>query len=76
MSASTFASQRIPATVRRSLVATRSAWLQLGEQARFMGKTVFSLIDVVVYYRGELLRQVAAMSLGTGSLPSSAAPWQ
>jgi phospholipid/cholesterol/gamma-HCH transport system permease protein len=33
-----------------------------------MGKTLISLIDVVIHYRGELLRQVAAMSLGTGSL--------
>ncbi len=33
-----------------------------------MGKTVVSLIDVVLYYRGELLRQVASMSLGTGAL--------
>ena len=33
-----------------------------------MGKTLLSLVDVVLYYRAELLRQVAAMSLGTGSL--------
>jgi len=43
-------------------------WTQLGEQARFFLRTVAALPDVLVNYRGELLRQIAAMSLGTGSL--------
>jgi phospholipid/cholesterol/gamma-HCH transport system permease protein len=50
------------------LGTARSSWAQLGEQARFFGKTLASLVDVFVLYRAELLRQVAAMSLGTGAL--------
>ena len=65
---SNLAHQRIPAPAVRALRATRSGWFRLGEQARFFGQTLASLVDVVLYYRGELLRQVAAMSLGTGSL--------
>lgn len=68
MSASTFSSQLVPAPVLRAMGATPSGWLRLGEQARPMGKTLLSLVDVVLYYRAELLRQVAAMSLGTASL--------
>ena len=66
--ASTLVHQRVPASALRAFRATRSGWFRLGEQARFFGQTLASLVDVVLYYRGELLRQVAAMSLGTGSL--------
>jgi phospholipid/cholesterol/gamma-HCH transport system permease protein len=52
----------------RVLEAVKAGWMRLGEQARFFLTTLTSLVDVVVNYRGELLRQVAAMSLGTGSL--------
>jgi len=67
VSIGTVARQRFPVTMR-TLGTARTGWAQLGEQARFFGKTLAAIVDVVVYYRGELLRQVAAMSLGTGSL--------
>ncbi|MGE0220812.1 ABC transporter permease [Mycolicibacterium sp.] len=67
MSSATVAHQRFPRATR-TLGTARSGWVRLGEQARFFGKTLASLVDVVVYYRAELLRQVAAMSLGTGAL--------
>jgi phospholipid/cholesterol/gamma-HCH transport system permease protein len=41
---------------------------RLGEQARFYGDTLRAVVDVVVHYRAELLRQIATMSLGTGAL--------
>ncbi|MDA2893256.1 ABC transporter permease [Mycolicibacterium sp. BiH015] len=42
--------------------------MQLGEQTRFYGLTLRSTGHAIVYYRSELMRQIAAMSLGTGSL--------
>jgi phospholipid/cholesterol/gamma-HCH transport system permease protein len=68
VSVSTFTHQRFSAPLVRTLEAVKAGWMQLGEQARFFGRTLASLVDVVANYRGELLRQVAAMSLGTGSL--------
>ncbi|MHA3021759.1 ABC transporter permease [Mycobacterium sp. BMJ-28] len=67
MSVSTVARQRFPASTRALGTAT-SGWRRLGDQARFFGKTLGAMPDVVINYRAELLRQVAAMSLGTGSL--------
>lgn len=52
----------------RGLGSLWSAWRQLGDQTRFYGKTVVSVGDVLIHSRAELLRQVAAMSLGTGAL--------
>jgi phospholipid/cholesterol/gamma-HCH transport system permease protein len=52
----------------RAMDGAWSGWARLGEQARFFGKTLASVVEVVLYYRAELLRQVAAMSLGTGAL--------
>lgn len=68
MSASTIVHQRVPVRVLRALATLQSAWFQVGDRARFFGQTISSIVDAVVYYRGELLRQIAAMSLGTGSL--------
>jgi len=68
MSASTIVHQRIPARVLRALKTVQSGWFLVGDRARFFGQTIASIVDVVLYYRGELLRQIAAMSLGTGSL--------
>jgi phospholipid/cholesterol/gamma-HCH transport system permease protein len=68
VSVSTVAHQRFSAPLVRALEAVKASWMRLGEQARFFVTTLTSLVDVVVNYRGELLRQVAAMSLGTGSL--------
>jgi len=67
MSTKTVVQQRFP-RISRSIEAINSGWDQIGEQTRFFGITLRSLVDVVVYYRAELLRQIAAMSLGTGSL--------
>jgi phospholipid/cholesterol/gamma-HCH transport system permease protein len=67
MSVTTIVRQRFPATYRAADTAW-SGWQRLGNQTRFFGKTLSSLVDVWFNYRGELLRQVAAMSLGTGSL--------
>jgi phospholipid/cholesterol/gamma-HCH transport system permease protein len=63
----TVAAQRFPSTVN-ALGAVRSGWRQLGDQTRFYGKALAEIVDVVIHYRAELLRQVAAMSLGTGAL--------
>ncbi|HEX4559307.1 MAG TPA: ABC transporter permease [Mycobacterium sp.] len=68
MSASTLTHQIFPPSAVRTARAARAGWRRLGEQARFFGKTLASLVEVFVHYRAELLRQVAAMSLGTGSL--------
>jgi phospholipid/cholesterol/gamma-HCH transport system permease protein len=68
VSASTVAHERFPVTLVRASAAVTSAWARLGEQTRFFIRTLVSLVDVATHYRGELLRQVAAMSLGTGSL--------
>jgi phospholipid/cholesterol/gamma-HCH transport system permease protein len=67
VTASTIGHQRFP-VANRALDTVIAEWRRLGEQARFFGKTLGSLLDVFTHYRAELLRQVAAMSLGTGSL--------
>jgi len=67
VSIASVAAQRFPSTVN-TLGNARSGWRQLGDQTRFCGKALAEIVDVVIHYRGELLRQVAAMSLGTGAL--------
>jgi phospholipid/cholesterol/gamma-HCH transport system permease protein len=52
----------------RVLHATRSGWKKLGEQARFFGETIAAIPDVLINYRAELIRQIAAMSMGVGGL--------
>lgn len=59
--------QRFPRTLRR-VVGVRSGLQQVGEQARFYALTLRSIIDVILHYKTELLRQIAVMSLGTGAL--------
>ncbi|WP_319458241.1 MULTISPECIES: ABC transporter permease [unclassified Mycobacterium] len=46
----------------------RSRWRHIGDQTRFYGQTLRSVVDVFVHYRAELFRQIAMMSLGTGAL--------
>ncbi|MGE0214174.1 ABC transporter permease [Mycolicibacterium sp.] len=59
--------QRYPRLSARA--AGARTWVQaIGEQTRFYGATLSSLVFACGRYRGELLRQVAAMSLGTGAL--------
>lgn len=67
MTARISAGQRFPRAVRR-LDAVGSSWRQLGDQTRFYLETVASTRYALTRYRGETLRQVAVMSLGTGSL--------
>lgn len=67
MSASTAVGQRFPRAAR-TVSGMRAGLRQVGEQARFYGVTLRSIVDVVVHYKAELLRQIAIMSLGTGAL--------
>lgn len=67
MSASLVVQQRFQ-RLSRSLGNVHGGWRQIGDQTRFYGHTLRALVDVFVHYRGELLRQVAMMSLGTGAL--------
>lgn len=67
MSASLVFRQRFPWTAR-FLRWWRTGWQHLGEQARFYGQTVGSIADAVINYRAEVLRQIAVISLGAGSL--------
>jgi phospholipid/cholesterol/gamma-HCH transport system permease protein len=67
VSVSTLVRQRFPHAMR-GIGSARAGLRQLGEQARFYGQVARSVLDVFTRYKGELLRQVAAMSLGTGSL--------
>jgi phospholipid/cholesterol/gamma-HCH transport system permease protein len=67
MTGSVVLRQRFPRAVR-TLGDMRSGWRQLGEQTRFYLSALRSLVDVFTRYKAELLRQVAAMSLGTGAL--------
>lgn len=67
MTASVVVGQRLPRT-ERTLTKVRTRWRQIGDQTRFFGKTLGSLPDVFINYKSELLRQIAAMSLGTGAL--------
>ena len=67
MTARSVAAQRFPRVAGR-LNAVQSGWRQLGDQTRFYLETVASVRYALTRYRGETLRQIAMMSLGTGSL--------
>lgn len=67
MSAGDALAQRFPRTTAR-LTALRAGWKRLGDQTWFYAETLGSIVYVVGRYRAETLRQVASMSLGTGSL--------
>ena len=67
MSTSVIVRQRFPRAVR-SLSTLHAGWRQIGDQSRFYGLTLRSIIDVFVHYNSELLRQIAGMSLGRGAL--------
>jgi phospholipid/cholesterol/gamma-HCH transport system permease protein len=43
-------------------------WIRVGTQTQFYAKTLGCIGDVFVRYRGELLRLIAQMGLGTGAL--------
>jgi phospholipid/cholesterol/gamma-HCH transport system permease protein len=59
--------QRFPRLASRAS-NLRGGLQALGDQTRFYGQTLKSIVDVVMYYRAELFRQIAIMSLGTGAL--------
>ncbi|MET4433367.1 ABC transporter permease [Mycolicibacterium sp. 624] len=54
--------------VRRLGARVTDACTHLGLQTEFHGKTITSTTEVLRRYRGELVRLIAQMSLGTGAL--------
>lgn len=67
MSAGVVFRQRFPGTAR-SLSQWRANWRDLGDQARFYGQSISSTVQAATTYRAEVLRQIAAIGLGAGSL--------
>ena len=67
MSAGAVAAQRFPRVTKRVRVVL-DGWYRIGGQAEFYGKTLVSVGDAVTRYQAELIRLIAAMSLGTGAL--------
>lgn len=53
---------------RRFGARTAGSLMRIGVQARFYGRTIGSISSVFTRYRGELVRLIAQMSLGTGTL--------
>jgi phospholipid/cholesterol/gamma-HCH transport system permease protein len=54
--------------LNRSVSGFADRWNTLGLQTRFYAMTIRGTWDAVVYYRVELIRLIASMSLGTGAL--------
>jgi phospholipid/cholesterol/gamma-HCH transport system permease protein len=54
--------------VQRTARSWADGWNRVGEQAQFYGKTIVGIKDVWVYYKVELLRQIAQMGLGVGGM--------
>ena len=54
--------------LQRMRNAVVDGWNQIGSQTRFYATTVAGIPDAVVNYRGELLRVIAQMGLGSGAL--------
>jgi phospholipid/cholesterol/gamma-HCH transport system permease protein len=54
--------------LNRSASNFAEGWNGLGLQTRFYALTIRGIWDAVVYYRVELIRLIASMSLGTGAL--------
>ncbi|HET6733506.1 ABC transporter permease [Mycobacterium sp.] len=61
------ASPRLP-RVARSVSRFAEGWDRIGTQAKFYGRTLRSIGDALVYYKSEIIRLVAQMSLGVGAL--------
>jgi phospholipid/cholesterol/gamma-HCH transport system permease protein len=59
-----------PRTPRLSSMARSWAdgWIRVGTQTQFYAKTLGCIGDVFIRHRGELLRLIAQMGLGTGAL--------
>jgi phospholipid/cholesterol/gamma-HCH transport system permease protein len=54
--------------LRRAGQTAAGGWIRLGDQTRFYASTLASIPDALVHYRGEVLRLIAQMGLGTGAL--------
>ena len=67
MSAGARVAPRFPRVTKRVQVVL-DGWYRMGGQAEFYGKTFVSVGDAVTRYQAELIRLIAAMSLGTGAL--------
>jgi phospholipid/cholesterol/gamma-HCH transport system permease protein len=67
MSTSTVAAQRFPRITQGARGAVDRVE-RIGAQAQFYARTLVSVGDAVTRYQAELIRLIAAMSLGTGAL--------
>jgi phospholipid/cholesterol/gamma-HCH transport system permease protein len=67
MSTSTVAAQRFPRITHGARGAVDRVE-RIGAQAQFYARTLVSVGDAVTRYQAELIRLIAAMSLGTGAL--------
>jgi len=54
--------------VRRLTDNVTDGWNRLGDQTRFYASTLAAIPDALLNYRGEVLRLIATMGLGTGAL--------
>ncbi len=57
-----------PSQVRSVAKTIAGEWTRMGSQVRFYASTVAGIPDAVMHYRGELLRVIAQMGLGVGTL--------
>jgi phospholipid/cholesterol/gamma-HCH transport system permease protein len=56
------------AKLRRTADNVVAGWNRLGDQTRFYAETLAAIPDALLNYRGEVLRLIAQMGLGTGAL--------
>jgi phospholipid/cholesterol/gamma-HCH transport system permease protein len=54
--------------LRRAVGGWVEGWNRIGQQTKFYGQTIRGMSDAVLYYKTELLRLIAQMSLGIGAL--------
>jgi phospholipid/cholesterol/gamma-HCH transport system permease protein len=54
--------------VRRAAASFATGWNRIGDQTAFYVKSIASTRDAVLYYKGEIARLIAQMSLGVGAL--------
>jgi len=54
--------------LRRIVGGWYAEWVRLGTQTQFYGQTIRGMWDAVAYYRLEVVRLIAQMSLGSGAL--------
>lgn len=67
MSSQSKASTEYP-RLKRTFGNWADGWNQVGRQTQFYGEALKGIWDSIVYYRVELVRLIAQMSLGTGAL--------